>query len=85
MPPVTPSGWGTMDIPATATTPTTIISTTPPGTAGISTGAEGLKAIAGDTISVNREAEGVIVKAITADVEKAGEVTKAGVGSLRRR
>ena len=37
------------------------------------------------TISVNREAEVVIAKALKADVEKAGEVTKAGVGSLRRR
>jgi hypothetical protein len=63
-----------MDIPATATTPTATIITTPPGTAGISTGARDIKAIAGDPISVNREAEAVIAKAFKADMGKAGKV-----------
>jgi hypothetical protein len=65
-----------MDIPATGTTPTATIITTPPGTAGISTGARDIKAIAGDP--VNHEAEAVIANTIKADIKRAGEVTKAG-------
>jgi hypothetical protein len=39
MPPVTPSGWATMDTPTTAPMSTAMIITTPTGTAGANTGA----------------------------------------------
>ena len=77
MPPVIPSGGGTMDIPGTATTPTTEIITTPPGSADINTKVVDLKSTAEIITSANRAAakKAEIIKAAAKKAVKVVEAT----------
>ncbi|MEE9497697.1 MAG: hypothetical protein V3V24_00025, partial [Nitrospinaceae bacterium] len=84
-PPVTPSGWGTMDTPTTATMATAIIIITLPGTAGTNTRAATVGIIQAEA-DIKDTAETIILGNIVEEgIGERVEAIKARVSKFRLR